>query len=371
MTALVASTFTVPAAVDPAHPAAAWRMRCVNNLGTPGGHLIHCVPAPGGTRCTRCIGMNQMDARLDAQADAVILAPSGTAAELTTRKALCAAFKGARMRLTKNIRLGVAPAEPVRPLYVPPPPPPPPPLHARVSASVAALPIAGVRSGLGLVRAVDSRCRELMVSVLGRLPALSAPVLPFSPAYVAVGGSAVLVYRDIVRDNREVGFLEVSRPLLVYCRLLSPTRSLLRGLFEEGIHAFLDSPRFLRALAHLPLRFSRAVALMRPLMSQLGVSLGLLPEPPAPIPVRFYRWLVQFPGLASNAFEFFLRALLLGIGVRSPRLRVLAWGVVSAAAARRPIVDLVRDVRLFSSSDSASSPGAASRSQTPVSTAFA
>ncbi|KAJ5758764.1 hypothetical protein N7520_005920 [Penicillium odoratum] len=244
--ALASSTFAVPVNVDPAHPAAAWCMRCVSNL-----------------------------------------APSGTAAQRAHRKALCAAFKGARNRLSSAIRTGAAPPEPVRPLYVPPPPPPPPPpipLYSRVFASVATLPAAGVRSGLGLVRAVDERGREVMLSTLGFLSARPALVFPFPPAYVVVAGSAALVHWDLIRDNRDLGFLEASRPLLVYLRLRSPTRSVLRGFFEDSTRAFLDSPRFLQAVARLPLRFARASALMRPLMAQLGVSLGLLPKPPAPVP---------------------------------------------------------------------------------------
>ncbi|KAJ5884331.1 hypothetical protein N7504_011903 [Penicillium tannophilum] len=202
-------------------------------------------------------------------------------------------FKGARNRLPGAIIAGTVGPEPVRPLYVPPPPPPPAPLHSRVFASIALLHSTRVRSGLSLVRAVDGRCRGVMGAAFELLPARPALVLPFSPVYVVAGASDIVVYRDLARDNRDMGLSEAGRPLLVYLRLLSPTRSLIRGFFEDGIQAFLDSPRLLRALARLPPRFMRAAALMRPLMTQLGVSLGLLPEPPASVPVWFYRWLVQ------------------------------------------------------------------------------
>ena len=114
---------------------------------------------------------------------------------------------------------------------------------------------------------MDRGFRGAASSVLGRLPARPAFVLPFSPGYAVMGGSAVLIHWDLARDNRAAGFVGASRPLLVYLRLLSPTRSLIRGFFKDGYDTFLDSPRFLHALARLPLRFLRVAALMKPLMS--------------------------------------------------------------------------------------------------------
>lgn len=60
--------------------------------------------------------------------------------------------------------------------------------------SVASLPGAGVRSRLGLVRAIDRGFRRAASLVLRRLPARPTFILLFSPGYTIIGGLAVLVY---------------------------------------------------------------------------------------------------------------------------------------------------------------------------------